>query len=137
MSYPGAARKGASVSHSDRGGGDRTFPRASRLCSRRLFLEIYERGQRVNGRHFVLFGLPGATSRTRLGITATKKFGQAVARNRVKRVVREIFRTSRGDADAPVDLVVNVKATAREQDYARLEADLLARLAELRRKLAT
>jgi ribonuclease P protein component len=135
LSYPGAARRGASVSRSDRGGADRTFSRASRLCSRKLFLEIYERGQRVNGQHFVVFGLPGATARTRLGITATKKFGHAVARNRVKRIVREIFRNNRGDADLPIDLVVNVKAAAREQEYLRLAADLTARLNELRRKL--
>lgn len=135
MSYPGAARRGASVSRSDRGSADRTFPRASRLCSRRLFLEIYERGQRVNGQHFVLFGLPGTTPCSRLGITATKKFGHAVARNRIKRVVREIVRNSRGDHDAPIDVVVNIKAAARDQEYERLAADLTARLAELRRRL--
>jgi len=135
LSYPGAARKGASVSHSDRGGADRTFPRASRLCSRKLYLEIYERGQRVSGPHFAVFGLPGTTSRSRLGITATKKFGHAAARNRVKRLVREIFRNNRVDADTPVDFVVNVKGAAREQGYARLAADLVARFAELRKKL--
>lgn len=135
MSYPGAARRGASVSRSDRGSLDRTLSRASRLCSRRLFLDIYERGQRVNGQHFVLFGLPGTTTCSRLGITATKKFGHAVARNRIKRVVREIVRNNRGAADAPIDLVVNVKSAARDQEYQRLAADLTARLAELRRRL--
>jgi ribonuclease P protein component len=72
-----------------------------------------------------------------LGITATKKFGHAVARNRIKRVVRDIFRNSRAPADVPVDLVVNVKAAARAQEYARLAADLTARLGDLRRKLRT
>jgi ribonuclease P protein component len=137
LSYPGAARKGASVSHSDRGGVDRTFPRASRLCSRRLFLEIYERGQRVNSRHFAIFGVRGATPRSRLGITATRKFGHAVARNRVKRLIREMFRNNRAQDETPVDLVVNVKAAARGQDYARLETDLIARFAELRRKIGS
>jgi ribonuclease P protein component len=135
LSYPGAARKGVSVSHSDRGGADRTFPRASRLCSRRLFLEIYERGQRASSQFFAVFGLPGVTDRSRLGITATKKFGHAVARNRIKRQVREIFRNHRAAAERPMDVVVNVKAAAREQDYARLQADLIARFADLRRKI--
>ena len=136
MSWPGAALRGASVSRSDGdGGADRTLARASRLRARRLFLEVYERGYRVNGTYFVIFGLPGATPRSRLGITATKKFGHAVARNRIKRVVREIFRQHRDAADSPVDLVVNVKMGARESSFRRLEADLTSRLTELRRRL--
>lgn len=134
MSCPGAARKGASVSRSDASGDDRTLPRASRLCSRRLFLEVYERGQRARGAHFTVFGLPAATGRSRLGITATKKFGGAVDRNRIKRVVREIFRNNRAAGDLPLDIVVNVNASARGRDYLRLESDLLARLHELRRR---
>ena len=137
MSYPGAARRGASVSHSERGRADRSLPRASRLCSRRLFLEIYERGHRVSGKHFVVFGVPGVTERSRVGITATKKFGHAVARNRVKRVIREIFRNHRTAGEPPVDVIVNVKTTARGETYAHLEADLTARIAELRRRLTS
>ena len=87
------------------------------------------------GSFFVVFGLDGATLRSRLGITATKKFGPAVARNRIKRVVREIFRTHRAVTDSPVDIVVNVKVGAREMSFDRLEADLVSRLAELRRRL--
>jgi len=135
VSCPGAAQRGASVSRSDDGGTDRTFARASRLRARKLFLEVYEHGYRVHGSFFVLFGVRGATPTSRLGITATKKFGHAVARNRVKRVVREIFRKSRGIAAAPLDVVVNVKIGAREQSYDRLEADLASRLRELHRRL--
>jgi ribonuclease P protein component len=135
LSCPGAARRGASVSRSDDGGTDRTFARASRLRARKLFLEVYERGHRVHSPFFVVFALPGATPRSRLGITATKKFGHAVARNRIKRVVREIFRNNRTVASLPVDVVVNVKMAAREESYDRLEADLVSRLRELRRRL--
>jgi len=70
-----------------------------------------------------------------LGITATKKFGHAVARNRIKRVVREIFRNNRSLEAAPVDVVVNVKMSARLESYDRLEADLTSRLRELTRRL--
>ena len=134
MSCPGVARRGASVSHSDDGRTDRTFARASRLRARKIFLDVYERGHRMHTAYFVLFALKGATPRSRLGITATKKFGHAVARNRIKRVIREIFRKSQSTAP-PVDLVVNVKMAAREQSYDRLEADLTSRLRELHRRL--
>jgi len=135
VSLPGVAQRGASVSLSDDDGTDRTFPRASRLRARRRFLEVYERGQRVHSAYFVLFGVRGETATSRLGITATKKFGPAVARNRIKRVVREIFRNNRTMAAVPVDVVVNVKMSARDESYARLEADFVSRLGELTRRL--
>lgn len=135
MSCPGVAQRGASVSRSDDDGTDRTFARASRLRARKRFLEVYERGHRVHGRFFVLFGVSGATSTSRLGITATKKFGHAVARNRIKRVVREIFRKNRSIAASPIDVVINVKTSAREESYDRLEADFASHLRELTLRL--
>lgn len=133
MSYPGAARRGASVSRSE-GGADRTFSRDSRLRSRKLFLDIYQRGQRVSGKHLVVFGVPGATDRSRLGITATKKFGHAADRNRIKRIIRDVFRHHRSETGGPVDLVVNVKSSARGQSRAEIAADLVARFGDLARR---
>ena len=102
---PAVARRDANVSHSDESGSDRTLPRASRLRARKQFLEVYDRGQRVHCTYFVLFGVKGTTQQSRLGITATKKFGHAVARNRIKRLVREIFRRNRHALAAPLDIV--------------------------------
>ena len=86
------------------------------------------------GAYFVLFALPGKGGASRLGITATKKFGDAVDRNRMKRVVRELFRHTRRDG-APIDLVVNVKASAKRAAFAKLEEDFASRLSELRAKV--
>ena len=136
MSCPAAAPRDASVSRSDEVGVDRRFPRASRLRNRKSFLHLYEHGFRVSSSFFVLFGLPGGGSRSRVGITATRKFGHAVARNRMKRLVREVFRRTRGVAETPFDVVVNVKLAARTQPHERLAADLTTRLIELRERLA-
>jgi ribonuclease P protein component len=89
----------------------------------------------VHSAYFVVFAVVGGTAETRLGITATKKFGHAVARNRVKRLVREIFRANRSVVSEALDLVVNVKSTARLQPYDRLQADLVPRLRELSRRV--
>ena len=135
MSWPDVARRGASVSRSDLpSGADLRFPRAARLSARKSFLDIYERGQRVSGPYFVFFAVAGATATSRLGITATKKFGHAVARNRIKRIVRDLFRHHPGSG-APIDLVVNVKGAAAGQDYERLDREFAARIAEIRRKV--
>lgn len=135
MSCPGAARRGASVSRPEATGAHgQRFPRGSRLSARKSFLEIYERGQRVSGTYFVMFGLPGATALSRLGITATRKYGDAVARNRFKRRVREMFRRHRGSG-AAIDLVVNARSAAASAPYRRLEDEFVARLSELARKV--
>lgn len=110
------------------------FGRASRLTARRRFLEIYERGQRVGRPYFVLFALPGATPVSRLGITATKKFGGAVERNRFKRVVRELFRANRSGLP-PIDLVVNAKSASKDANRAELERSFATALAEIARRV--
>jgi ribonuclease P protein component len=83
---------------------------------------------------FVLFALPGATAVSRLGITATRKFGGAVERNRFKRVVRELFRANRGEG-APIDLVVNAKAAAKHARRPELESAFASALAEIARRV--
>jgi ribosomal protein L34 len=78
-----ASREGTHwrVSRSDDGGTDRTFTRASRLRARKVFSRrLRGAGIGCTPRYFVLYALKGATPRSRLGITATKKFGHAVAR---------------------------------------------------------
>lgn len=90
----------------------------------------------MTGSYFVVFGTVGETSRARLGITATRKCGDAVARNRLKRLVREIYRRHRDEGGAALDLVVNVKPSAAAAPYAVLEADLVPRFAEIERRLA-
>ena len=61
----------------------------------------------------------------RLGITATRKAGSAVERNRARRRVREIFRRWRAAApDTAVDVVVNVFAGATRVPYAVLRAEV-------------
>jgi ribonuclease P protein component len=80
----------------------------------------------------------------RLGITVTRKFGNAVARNRAKRVVRDVFRRSPDQLPAGIDVVVIPKTSAcgslssvnlleEWHGAARLIA---ARAASLRRALA-
>jgi ribonuclease P protein component len=49
---------------------------------------------------------PGARGRTRLGIVASKKLGKSVLRNRLKRLVREVFRRNRKLFPESSDLVI-------------------------------
>jgi ribonuclease P protein component len=69
------------------------FPKTSRLLKRTEFLQLNPVGRRIVGRHFILVYASCEHSHSRLGITVTKKIGNAVTRNRLKRICREFFRT--------------------------------------------
>lgn len=115
------------------------LPKQKRLAKRREFLHVYETGRKLFSRYTVLFLAANELPFSRLGITATKKLGKANVRNRLKRWTREVYRRQRQPLDldvAALDLVVNVKPTARDasfEDYRRDLERLLSRVAAERR----
>ena len=109
--------------------GSEAFPRARRIGARRDFREAYENGAKQHGRLVVVFARSRPEGGLRLGITATRKAGGAVRRNRARRRVREIFRRWRATApETAVDLVVNVSASATLAPYASLRAEVVGLL---------
>ncbi len=56
------------------------------------FRRLYRKGKSVVTPTMVVYALPNRQNLCRLGITAGKKVGGAVARNRAKRRIRELFR---------------------------------------------
>lgn len=64
------------------------------------------------------------TSRSRIGITVSRKVGNAVVRNRFKRRIREWFRAHRDELDPPVDLVVIARRPGGGLSLAELDARL-------------
>ena len=112
--------------------------RETRVRKRAEFDRIQKGGARVSTRSFLLV-VAGRADRkpARLGITASRKIGGAVVRNRAKRLVREAFR-SLGDLFPPgIDLVVIVrkppgamKATDVENEWRRAAKELKRRIDE-------
>ena len=68
------------------------FTKADRILKRSDFLRISRCGIKLQNRYFVVLFCPGRFKRTRLGVTVSKKVGNAVERNRIKRILREYFR---------------------------------------------
>jgi len=85
------------------------------------------RGDRRSSRNFVVFVAdadPQFPKHSRIGITVSKRVGNAVARNHLKRRIREWYRTSRQRLPAGAELVVIARRPARELATRLLFEDL-------------
>ena len=103
-----------------------------RLRRRQDYLRAYRTGRRRGGRFATLFYVSNDTGTARLGITASRKVGKSVVRQRLKRRVREIYRRWERRRDLPpFDLVVNLKPTAAEGSFPELRRELERQLASL------
>jgi ribonuclease P protein component len=72
-----------------------SFTKKDRLLKRSDFVRLSGSGKKRVNAHFVLFFVQSKTDKSRLGVTASKKVGCAVVRNRIKRICREYFRRNR------------------------------------------
>jgi ribonuclease P protein component len=89
------------------------FAKSARLTRRSQFVAVQERGRRVGGGAYLIFALANELGRARVGVSVSKRIGNAVTRNRVKRWVREAFRAA-APGLPPFDLVVIARSGALE-----------------------
>jgi len=85
----------------------RGFGRDMRLKQGRDFLRVRRLGRRLPCGSFIAnWQVLPAGSPTRLGVITAKTIGNAVARARARRLLREVFRLHQFDLSQPVDLVL-------------------------------
>jgi ribonuclease P protein component len=89
---------------------DQSFPKSSRLCSRTDFRRVYERRCSVGDDLVRLLGRLNKLSYPRLGLAVSRQSGNAVQRNRWKRLLREAFRLSRPKLPEGLDFIVMPRA---------------------------
>jgi len=104
--------------------GPHSFRPAQRLHTPAEFARVLSRGRRAGDAVFAIAALPNGLDHARLGLAiAAKAVGNAVERNRVRRLIRELFRACQAELPA-VDLVVTARQGARAQSAAVLRASL-------------
>ena len=104
----------------------RTLARRDRIRRRPEFLKVQRSGVRRRGRYLTMLGLPNGRDASRLGIVAPRRLGDAVRRNRFKRLVRELFRLE--ERRPGFDLVVLPRPELLDAPFAELQADYRATL---------
>lgn len=108
------------------------FPRALRLRKSGDFRRVQRIGKKVVSQDFIVLFHPNPDGGLRFGLAVSRKVGNAVARNRVKRWFREAIRRERGPLSG-VDVVFIARHSAAESDFARIRQQVVGALQRLGR----
>ena len=107
------------------------FPKSRRLLRHADFDRVYKNGRRHFATHMTVFYLRreageenAAPSQMRIGFTVRKVLGGAVARNRMKRRLREAVRLQAAPLQSGVDVVINPKASLLTAGFDELKAEV-------------
>jgi len=86
-----------------------SFPKTSRILNRADFIRLAKSGNKIHSDCFIAAVSKSEYGHVRIGITVTKKVGNAVVRNRIKRFVREYFRLNRQKITGSWDINIIAK----------------------------
>ena len=97
--------------------GPQAFPRHERLTRKQDFEAAFRTGRRSVGPAFICYVVRRESQGRKFGFAVSRKVGTAVVRNRVKRYLREFFRTHRAGIDDDTHIVVVARPAAAEADF--------------------
>jgi len=106
------------------------FGKKERVRRRKDYLNIYKRGRRIHSDNFTVILSPNPSGEKRLGIAVSKKVGNAVKRNRIKRLLKEFFRLNKDQLPDSKDMVIIAKKDVSPLKY----RDVCLELADIFKK---
>lgn len=95
-----------------------------RLRKKQDFSRVFRGGNSFANRQFVLYTYQSRSSKLRLGVSVSKKIGNAVTRNRVKRLVKEVVREMIPHLQSNVDLVIIARNPAAKMGYHEIKSSM-------------
>jgi len=97
-----------------------------RLRNRAEFTRVYRHGKSFANRQLVLYWFPKRdVEQFRMGVSVSKKVGNAVVRNRMRRLMKEIVRQHADEIIDHLDLVFIVRKGALDLEYKELEKSVM------------
>jgi len=118
-----AARRDAIASRPSKTGQE--YPRGARIVRKADFDVVYRNGKRRSSSHFTVFLKANDLPQSRFGFSIKRALGGAVARNRIRRRIREVVRLHREEISAGWDFVIHPKANVEHAAFVALESDLV------------
>ena len=101
------------------------MPKKARLLKRVQFLTLSKQGKKVYTDCFLALVSVGEAHNNRIGITVSKKVGNAIERNRIKRIIREYFRHNKENIPGPKDINIiarkGLASLANRQIFEKLD----------------
>ncbi|WP_059105093.1 ribonuclease P protein component [Shouchella shacheensis] len=89
------------------------------------FSKVFKEGTSFANRQFVLYVLAKeGQEQWRVGLSVSKRVGNAVVRNRVKRLVREVFQSATDELRPGCDYVVIARVPAKDLSYSEVRRSL-------------
>ncbi|MBO8127866.1 MAG: ribonuclease P protein component [Peptococcaceae bacterium] len=97
----------------------------------RDFRKVFSHGKSKAGKSLVVYRLSNGSDKRRFGFSVSKKIGNAVVRNRVRRILKEICRLNEDQFEAGYDYVIVARPAVTKSNYHSLGQSLLSLVREL------
>ena len=101
-----------------------SFPKKERILNRKDFVNLNQLGKKFHTINFAVIFKENGLGITRLGITVSKKIGNSVKRNKVKRLIREFYRLHKAFFPQGYDIVIAAKKGAYGLDFWKIKEEL-------------
>lgn len=88
-----------------------------RIKKNKEFQHIFKKGKSFANRQFIVYVLKNDQPEFRIGLSVSKKVGNAVTRNRIKRYIRQTFLELKDDLKPNADYVIIARQQAAEMDF--------------------
>src|SRR5438045_3054955 len=99
------------------------------------FRRVFERRRSVSDAWLIIYACPNGLPYLRLGLSVSRKVGQATYRNRLRRLYREAFRLTRSEMPVGLDLVL-IPRSPREPSLEELKQSLPRLVRDVAQRLA-
>ncbi|MGM0843337.1 MAG: ribonuclease P protein component [Bacillota bacterium] len=90
------------------------------------FQEVFKKGTSIANRQFVVYKLRKDDQQLfRIGLSVSKKIGNAVVRNQVKRYIRQVFLELKDEVKNQYDYVIIARKPAADMDFHEIKKSLI------------
>jgi ribonuclease P protein component len=103
-----------------------TMKKDYRIKSNNDFQKVFKKGESVANRQFIVYKYKNdEIPHFRIGLSVSKKIGNAVVRNQVKRYIRQAFTDFKADINSKYDYIIIARKPASEMDYFEVKKSLI------------